>query len=56
MNATKKANAVVKVSARFAALVSTGIAPVAALRIIFGAEMVDQMIDSLYDELRKGVA
>lgn len=40
------------ISAKVAAKISEGAAPIDALRMVCGAEVVDQMISDLYDELR----
>ena len=39
-------------SRRILALIAAGLTPVDALKAVCGAEVTDQMIDSLYHELR----
>jgi len=50
MNSTQTANDTI--AARIQFLVSQGASPVMALRAVCGDRAVDQMIDSLYYELR----
>lgn len=40
-------------SLRITALIAEGVEPIEALRQVVGAKLVDQMIDSLYSELRR---
>lgn len=48
---TNNANRII--SLRVLALVNAGKSPLDALREVCGTETVDQMIDTLYNELRK---
>ena len=52
MNATQKAAATQKISARVLILIASGLTPLDALRQVCGTENVDAMIDTLYDKLR----
>jgi hypothetical protein len=46
------ANKTQTISARVMTLIASGMTPIDALKAVCGAEMVDDMIDRLYHELR----
>ena len=50
--ATKTRTATDRINARILALVTAGLDPVDALRLVVGSDVVDAMIDRLYAALR----